>query len=314
MLLGTQSILFPGQGSQEANMGRDLAEHWPEAMDLWKKAEQICGLPLREIYWDTDQTAMAETKNLQPALTVVNMNLWTFLASKLKAKSVAGHSLGEFSALFAARVLSLDQCLQLVCLRGKLMDEVCNQEGSMAAILKLSQTQVEDLVTKAHQKTGQAIRIANFNTPAQFVISGHVQAVEHVCAAVKPLKGRAMVLPVCNAFHSPYMQEAGVELARYMDKMDWKDPVISLYLNVTALPEPCGQKVLETMKAQMTSSVHWIQTITHQYDSGLRTFIELGPKGVLARMTGQIFQGKEEVRSLSVSSLEQAQGLEESLA
>lgn len=313
-MLTSQSILFPGQGSQEAGMGRDLAEHWPDAMDLWKKAERICALPLREIYWDTDQTAMAETKNLQPALTVVNINLWTFLRSKLNPGAVAGHSLGEFTALFAAHVLPIDQCLELVCLRGRLMDEVTNQDGRMAAILKLSQTQVETLVDEAGQQTSQEIRIANFNTPAQFVISGHTRAVEHVCAAVKTLKGRAIMLPVCNAFHSPYMDEAGTELARYMAKMDWSDPVIPIYLNVTALPELNGQVIREKMNQQMTSSVHWMQTIANQYANGLRTFIELGPKGILSRMTGQILQDKGEVQSLFVSSLEQALRLEESHA
>lgn len=313
-MLGTQSILFPGQGSQEVNMGRDLAEHWSEAMDLWKKAEHICALPLREIYWDSDQKAMAETKNLQPALTVVNMNLWAFLLSKLSPGAVAGHSLGEFTALFAAQVLSVEQCLELVCLRGKLMAEVSNQDGSMAAILKLDQAQVEDLVAKATEVTNEEIRIANYNTPAQFVISGHVQAVEYVCTAAKPIKGRAMILPVSNAFHSPYMNEAGVELARYMDKMDWRDPVFPVYLNVTGRSEPSGQAIREIMKKQMTSSVHWIQTIANQYASGLRTFLELGPKGVLARMTGQILHDKDDVGSFSISTLEQALNVEETLA
>ena len=215
-----QSIVFPGQGSQEPGMGRDLAEHWSDAMDLWKKAERLSGLPLREIYWDGDENAMAVTRNLQPALTVVNINLWCFLAERLRPCGVAGHSLGEFSALFAAQALSVEQTLELVCLRGKLMSDATNQDGRMAAILKLEQSQVEELVAAAAKLTGEEIRIANYNTPGQFVISGHAQAVDHVCAGVKPLKGRAMVLPVSNAFHSPYMSEAGLELAKYMDKLE----------------------------------------------------------------------------------------------
>jgi len=307
--MSTQSVVFPGQGSQEPGMGRDLAEHSSEAMDLWKKAERLSGLPLREIYWDGDETAMAVTRNLQPALTVVNMNLWCFLAEKLSPAAAAGHSLGEFAALFAARVLPMDSVLELVCLRGRLMDEATNQDGRMAAILKLDQARVEELVAAAASLTGQEIRIANFNTPGQFVISGHAQAVDHVCAGVKPLKGRALVLPVSNAFHSPYMREAGDELAKFMDKLDWRDPQIPVYLNVTARPEPDGQVLKETVKQQMTSSVYWTQTIENQYASGMRSFLELGPKGALSRMITQILKDRDGVETLSVSTLEHAASL-----
>lgn len=304
------SILFPGQGSQEPGMGRDLAEHWSEAMDLWKKAEAISGLPLREIYWDNDEAAMAITRNLQPALSVVNINLWRFVSSRLTALAVAGHSLGEYAALCVAGVLSLEDMLKLVCLRGKLMDEACNQDGSMAAILRLDQATVEDLVSAAAKQSGQEIRIANFNTPAQFVISGHVQAVDMVCAAVKPRKGRALILPVCNAFHSPYMDEAGAELARYMGTFDWNDPKTPIYLNVTGQTEVQGQALKKIMQRQMSSSVLWTQTISNQYHNGLRTFVELGPKGALARMVNQILKGKDEISSVSISTLEHATTME----
>lgn len=312
--MSTTSIVFPGQGSQEPGMGRDLAEHWSEAMDMWKKAERQSGLPLREIYWDGDEGAMAATRNLQPALTVVNINLWLFLADRLSPAGVAGHSLGEYSALFAARVLPVDQFLELVCLRGKLMDEATNQDGRMAAILKLDQAQVEGLVADAAAATGQDVRIANFNSPGQFVVSGHAQAVDHVCAGVKPLKGRAMPLAVSNAFHSPYMREAGLELAKYMDRLDWSDPRIPVYLNVTARPEASGQALKEIMKQQMTSSVHWVQTIENQYADGMRTYVELGPKGVLSRLISQILKDREDIKTLSVGSLEQTASLEESPA
>ena len=306
---GTQSIVFPGQGSQETHMGRDLAEHWSDAMDLWKKAERISGLPLREIYWSQDEAAMAETRNLQPALTVVNMNLWCFLASRLRPGAVAGHSLGEYAALFAAGVLAMEEVLNLVCLRGRLMD-ACSQDGQMAAVLKLDETQVQTLVNEAAGLTGQEIRIANFNTPAQFTISGHAQAVDHVRAGAKALKGRTVLLPVCNAFHSPYMAEAEAELAGYMNRMDWRDPAIPVYLNVTARPEPDGSSVREIMKKQMTSSVLWTQTILHQYEDGLRAFVELGPKGALARMITVILKDKDGVTAMDIDTLEQAARLE----
>lgn len=305
------SIVFPGQGAQESGMGRDLAEHWPEAMDLWKKAERLSGIALRDIYWSGDEKAMAATRNLQPALTVVNLSLWLFLAGKLRPAGVAGHSLGEFSALFAARVLPVDAVLELVSLRGRLMDEAVNQDGRMAAILKLTEAQVSELVEDAAGQTGQEIRIANYNTPGQFVISGHAQAVDHVCAAVKPLKGRAMALAVSNAFHSPYMNEAAAELARYMDRLDWRDPAVPVYLNVTGRPEPDGRALLETMKRQMTSSVLWTQTILNQHADGVRTFIELGPKGALTRMVGQILGDRDGIATLAVGNLAQMAAVED---
>jgi [acyl-carrier-protein] S-malonyltransferase len=301
----TQSIIFPGQGSQEAHMGRDLAEHWSDAMELWKKAEQISGLPLREIYWDQDEKAMAATENLQPALTVVNMNLWCFLTSRLRPGGVAGHSLGEFAALFAAGVLSAEQLLELVSLRGRLMSECRNQDGHMAAVLRLSESQVQALVHEAATQTGLEIRIANYNTPVQFVVSGHAQAVDHVRAAAKAIKGRGVPLPVSNAFHSPYMAEAEAELAGYMDRLDWRDPSIPIYLNVTARPEPDGRALCRAMKKQMTSSVLWTQSIRNQYEDGLRTFVELGPKGVLSRMIAPILKDKDDVAAVNINTLEQ---------
>jgi [acyl-carrier-protein] S-malonyltransferase len=184
----------------------------------------------------------------------------------------------------------------------------------MAAILKLKEEQVQELVDSAAAATGQEIRIANYNTPGQFVVSGHAQAVDHVCAGAKPLKGRAMPLPVSNAFHSPYMAEAAADLAGYMDKLDWKDPKIPVYLNVTARPEPDAAALKDIMKRQMTSSVLWIQTIENKYDDGMRSFVELGPKGALSRMISQILKGRDGVRSLSVSTLEQSAAMEDALA
>jgi [acyl-carrier-protein] S-malonyltransferase len=174
--VSTIAVLFPGQGSQEKGMGRDLAESRSEAMDLWKLAENASGLPLREIYWDGSEADMADTRALQPALTAVNLSFWLLLGEKLAPAALAGHSLGEFAALAAAGVLPIQEVLTLTALRGRLMAEIKSPGDGMAAVLKLPQDAVEDIVNVARDVTGAELRIANYNSPEQYVLSGRKAA------------------------------------------------------------------------------------------------------------------------------------------
>ena len=290
------ALLFPGQGSQEPGMGRDLAEADRETMDLWKKAERISGLALREIYWGGDDAAMAETRHLQPALTVVNLALWRQLAPKLSPTATAGHSLGEYSALAAAGVLPCDTVLELVSLRGRLMSEADPQGvGAMAALVKLSLPQVEACVEETSKKTtGELILVANYNTPAQFVVSGTKAAIAAIQDIAKAAKGRAIPLAVSGAFHSPLMEEAAKELSSAIDgvsKAAWNKARFPLYCNAAPRAESDPEAIKALLKKQMTSSVYWIDTVTRQWDDGCRTFVECGPKGVLGKMVGPILQG-----------------------
>ena len=283
------AVVFPGQGSQEPGMGRDLAETSKEVMELWKKAESITGEALREIYWDGDEKAMAETRYLQPALTVVNVGFWMQTAAKLRARHaglcLAGHSLGEFSAIAAAEVLPVTQVLELVALRGRLMADADPEGvGAMAAVLKLELGAVQEIVESVRNSTGMELGVANYNSPAQYVVSGKQEAVEAVEPLVKERKGRAIRLAVSGAFHSPFMREAAAELAGSMDKLSWSNARHPVFLNTTAMGTEDGSVIKKEMARQMTSSVRWIEIISNQWGSGVRQWYELGPKQVLTRL------------------------------
>ena len=289
------AVLFPGQGSQEPGMGRDVAEASKEAMELWKKAEQISGLPLRAVYWESDDAAlMADTKHLQPALTVVNVTLWQALSGKLSPACAAGHSLGEYSALAAAGALSPESTLELVSLRGKLMADA-DPDGK------------GEIAKAAAEATGEILIVANHNTPAQFVISGTKAAVEAALPLVKEKKGRAVPLPVSGAFHSPLMDTAAQELAKALNKMTWSRPRFPVYSNVTGKAVTDGESLRELATVQMISSVLWIDTIANQWHDGIRSWVEVGPKGTLSRMVKPILDAvpvEEEVAITAVGSLE----------
>ncbi len=289
------ALLFPGQGSQEPGMGRDVAEADREAMELWKKAERISGLPLREIYWEGEEAAMADTRALQPALTVVNLSLWSRLARRVKPACTAGHSLGEYSSLAAAGVLSPDATLELVALRGRLMAEADPEgKGTMAALLKLSLADAEQAVAKVKESTGEMLLIANYNTPGQFVASGTRAAIAALQEETKTLKGRAIPLPVSGAFHSPLMDEAARELGKALNKANWSKARFPVYSNVSGKAVTDAGELQALALRQMTSSVRWTEIIANQWQAGIRDFVECGPKGVLSKMVKPNLDGLAE--------------------
>jgi len=305
------ALLFPGQGSQELNMGRDVAEAQSAAMDLWILAEKHSGLKLREIYWGdegaTPAPEMADTRALQPALTVVNVSLW--LAAKPKAESLnivgaAGHSLGEFAALCAAGVLGVEDVVKAVCERGKLMANAGKEGHGMAAVVKLPLSVVEPLVDRAAKTSGAFLRIANHNSPAQFVLSGEKPALEAAAALVKEAKGRAIPLAVSGAFHSPLMSEPANAFASVLDDLRWQPAVFPVFANVTGQPERDPGVLRAMLTAQMTSSVLWTTTMQSLYAAGARRFVELGPKNVLSKLAAPNLEGKDDIIAQSAGSLD----------
>lgn len=304
------AILFPGQGSQEKGMGRDLAEDRGWALDLWRLAERESGLPLREIYWDGEPEDMADTRALQPALTVVNLNLWALLRERFSGPDLplaaAGHSLGEFSALAAAGVLDAEEAVKAVTLRGRLMADCGGEDHGMAAILKLSREAVEEVVELARRESDELLIVANYNSPAQFVISGQSGALAAAGALVKERKGRAVPLAVSGAFHSPLIQEAADEFGKFLKALDWSAPRFPVCLNVTGGTESDPRAIASAMQRQMTSSVRWIEIMQNLWDAGARRFVEIGPKGVLAKLAGQNLKGREGLVAENIADLEQA--------
>lgn len=305
------AFLFPGQGSQELNMGRDVAEAQSSAMDLWLLAEKHSGLKLREIYWGaadaTPAPEMSDTRALQPALTVVNVSLWLALKDKAASMQVigaAGHSLGEFAALCAAGVLGVEDVVKTVCERGKLMAGAGKESHGMAAVVKLPLATVEQIVDKAAKQSGAFLRIANHNSPAQFVISGERPALDAASALVKEAKGRAVPLAVSGAFHSPLMSEPANAFAKVLDGLRWQPAQFPVCMNVSGQPETDPGVIKAMLTAQMTSSVLWTVTMQSLYAAGARRFVEVGPKNVLAKLVGQNLEGKDDAIALCAGSMD----------
>lgn len=309
------ALLFPGQGSQELGMGRDLAEANADIMELWKKAEKISGIALREIYWDGDEEAMPLTVNLQPALTTVNLSCWFAIANKVQPSCTGGHSLGELSSLVAANVLPFEDILHLSALRGRLMSDADPEgKGAMAAIVKVDLDTVTQCVEAARQKTGELLIIANYNTPAQYVVSGTKSAIEAVAEEVKAVKGRAIPLAVSGAFHSPLMEEAAGEFSKAINAIPaarWNNARFPVYSNASATPATDKDILKDLFIRQMTSSVFWIDTIQNQWKNGARHFVECGPKQVLTKMTPLILKGiaNDDLVCSSVGSLETVEAI-----
>ena len=259
-----------------------MADASSEAMELWKQAEEMSGLPLRGIFWEGSKEEMEDTRALQPGLTVVNLALWQALSRKVKPLAVAGHSLGEFSALAAAGVLTPEETLQAVSLRGRLMAESDpDGRGAMAAVVKLPLEKVESIVEKARQESGQTVLVANYNNPGQYVVSGEKEAVALVGSLATEAKGRAIPLAVSGAFHSPL---------KLLKKLTFRKPRVPFYSNAAGGPLAEGESIRGAMLNQMTSPVRWDELMRSQAEAGIRSWIEVGPKAVLGKMVSRCLE------------------------
>jgi len=281
----SKAYIFPGQGSQFPGMGKALYERSEQARELMDRANEILGFPITDIMFGEDAEALKATRVTQPAIFIHSVVL--ALCSGLETPAmVAGHSLGEFSALAAAGAMDFEDALKLVAVRASAMQKCCEQvPGTMAAIIKLPTETIEEICTSC---TGIVVP-ANYNCDGQVVISGEAEAVAEACTKMKEAGAkRALPLAVSGAFHSPLMEPARLELADAIDKTPFRIPACPVYQNVTALPATDPAVIKENLLRQLTSPVRWTQTVQNMVADGADYFLEIGPGTVLQGLVGRI--------------------------
>lgn len=282
-----KAFVFPGQGAQFVGMGKDLYENNPVAKEMLDKANEILGFNITDLMFNGTDEDLRQTKVTQPAIFLHSVILAKTMGDDFNPDMVAGHSLGEFSALVAAGALSFEDGLRLVSARAQAMQKACEKTPStMAAVLALPDARVEELCASV---TEGVVVPANYNCPGQIVISGSIEGVDAACAKMLEAGAkRALKLKVGGAFHSPLMEPARAELADAIAHTDFHAPKCPVYQNVNAEPQTDPETIKKNLIAQLTAPVRWTQTIQNMIAAGADTFVEVGPGAVLQGLVKKI--------------------------
>ena len=281
-----KAYVFPGQGAQFVGMGKDLYESSPLAKDLFERANDILGFRITDVMFAGDDDDLRQTKVTQPAVFLHSVISALVLGDDFRPDMVAGHSLGEYSAMVAAGALSFDDGLKLVAARARAMQKACEmQPGTMAAVIALPDAQIEEIL-----KTVDGVVVpANYNCPGQLVISGAVEAIDAACLKLKEAGAkRALKLAVGGAFHSPLMEPARAELETAIRATDFHKPICPVYQNVDAQPHTAPDELKANCIAQLTGAVRWSYSVQNMIADGADYFKELGPGTVLQGLIHKI--------------------------
>lgn len=291
-----KAFVFPGQGAQFVGMGKDLYDNNPLAKELFEKANDILGFRITDIMFSGTDEELKQTKVTQPAVFLHSVISALCMGEDVAPDMVAGHSLGEFSALVAAGALNFEDGLKLVYARAMAMQKACEAAPStMAAIVGLDDATIENVCTEINTENNVVVP-ANYNCPGQLVISGNVEAVKAACEKLKAAGAkRALLLPVGGAFHSPLMQPAKDELQAAIEATTFNTPKCAVYQNVDAQAHTDAEEIKANLIAQLTASVRWTQEVQNMIAAGATDFTECGPGKVLQGMIGKIAKGNDAV-------------------
>ncbi len=301
------ALLFSGQGAQYVGMMKDIAGKYSRAKEMIDKADKIAGYPLSSIFFDGPNEKLKETRNTQPAIFLHSCVVYDLIKDKVDCNAVAGHSVGEYSALYAAGVLNFESSMELVSLRGKLMFEAGEEmPGTMFAVIGLDDDKVREVAEQLTESViGNVVVAANYNSPGQIVVSGSADYLRENIGKFKEAGAKiTKELTVSGAFHSPLMEPAKEKLAEAINKIDFNDAKFPIYTNVYAKPETKASKLKQALIEQLTSPVRWTSILQNMQKDGAAKFIEAGPGNVLQGLV------KRTLKEVEFTGFDSAENLE----